>query len=632
MSTISRDDEMQGDSNSIKNQKMILEKYAKEKGFKNLTFFVDDGFSGSNFDRPDWKRLIEQVEQGNVSQCIVKDISRVGRDYLRVGMYTEMLFPEKNVRFIAIGNDIDSFSQRDNDFTPFINILNEFQVRDTSKKIRQVFKARGLEGRHVSPSVPYGYLRDPNNKENWVVDQVAAEVIRRIYRLVIEGNGVYQIAKILSDDKVLIPSAHWKKIKADNLRSTKYKDEFAWSGGVISRIIQREEYLGHTVSFKTHNLSYKVKKAVQVPKEERLIFENTHEPIIDLETWKNAQRLRKTVRKPNKQGEVARLTGILFCADCGAKLTHDRSINYSGKRQDRNNYFCSNYRNYSKDCTHHYIRTSVVEMIILNALRETSAFARNNKEEFIELVMNNQDIQQEKDMGLQKKKLTKLRKRYNELDNLIRKIYEDTVSGKLSDKRFEKLSADYETEQETVEGQIKILEEEIERLSSKKSDTSKFLNLINKYTNFDELTTVMINEFIEKIVVHERVKGYRYKTLQDIDVYFNFIGKITLSSNVRENSTENREIKPKVISTYSQKRFHNFVEYMNAQTDSLIHLSLKDIENILGHELSRTYYDHRTYWYPHKHRPIGNIIYNAGYDIQKLDLKNQRITLFKLQT
>ena len=622
---LSRDDESQGDSNSIINQKMILEKYATEKGFKNLTFFVDDGFSGSNFERPDWKRLIVEVEQGNVGVIVAKDISRIGRDYLRVGMYTEILFQEKNVRFIAIGNDIDSNKQDGNDFTPFINILNEFQVRDTSRKIRHVFKARALEGKHVSPSTPYGYLRDPQDKGKWIIDEVAAEVVKRIYRLVIEGKGVHQISNILYADKVPIPSAHWANIGADNLRHKDYKDPYRWRCGVVATILEREEYMGHTVSFKTHTISYKNKKSVETPKEERVIFENTHQPIIDIETWHNAQRLRKTVRKPTKQGEPSRLTGILFCADCGAKLTHNRGIDPRPNRpNNRDEYCCSNYRTQVRNCTYHYMRTPVVEELILNSLRDVSEYARNNKEQFVELVISNSAMSHEKTVKEQKKKLTIHRKRYNELDNLMRKIYEDNINAKISDKRFEKLSADYENEQANTEQLISSLENEISEFEKQSTNTVKFFELVSRYTDFTKLTTPMLNEFIEKVVVHERVKGYRYTSSQEVGIYFNFVGKVDLPTSTEEETPTGRE-----LSTFAQRRFKPFVDFMSEQTDNTIKFTIADVEKVLGSKLSDSYYKHRSLWYPHNHRPLGKIIFNAGYDIQKLDLANQSITLYK---
>lgn len=626
---LSRDDEIQGESNSIVNQKMILERYAIEKGLTNLTFFVDDGFSGANFDRPDWKRLIAEIEQGNVATLVVKDMSRIGRDYLRVGMYTEVLFREKNIRFIAIGNDVDSDRDSHNDFTPFINILNEYQVRDTSRKIRHVFRARALEGKHISSSTPYGYLRDPNDKEKWIVDAEAAEVIQRIYRLVIEGKGVYQISDILCADKVLIPSAHWQRIGADNLKKADYKDPYRWRGSVVAKILEREEYLGHTVSFRTHNVSYKVKKSVVTDKAERVIFPNTHEAIIDEDTWHNAQRLRKTVRRPTKHGPTSRLTGLLFCADCGAKLTHNRSFDSRPNRaRHKDEYTCSNYRSQTKSCTNHYVRTCIIEQLILNSLREVSGHVREDKDKFVRMIAQQSSIEQDSAIKSYRQKLTVHRKRSNELDALIRKLYEDNVSGKLSDRRFEKLSADYEREQILLDEIISDFEKKITVMEKQTVNVGKFLELVGRYTDFTEITTPMLNEFIEKIVVHERVKGYRYTSDQNIEIHFNFVGVIPLSDD-KSTTKGCTGFVPKTISKFARKKYQSFISFMEMQDSAILQLTFDEIEHALGGKLCDTAYRHRAFWYPNRSRPIGNIIYNAGYDIQKLDLENQSVTLYK---
>ncbi len=340
---LSRDDEQQGDSNSIINQKEILRKYAEKQGFVNYTFFIDDGVSGTTFEREGFQSMIEEIQTGIVSTVIVKDMSRLGRDYLKVGFYTEVLFKEKGVRFIAVNDNVDS-AKGDDDFTPFRNIINEWYARDSSRKIRSVFKARSLEGKHVSPSVPYGYLRDQNDKQKWIVDEEAAAVVHRVFQMIIDGHGLYQIANILTAEKVLIPSAHWKKIGSENLRHQSYCDPCLWRGTVIRKILEKVEYMGHTVVFKTQRESYKNKKTKETPLDERVIFENTHEAIIDPEMWHNAQRLRRTVRKPTKHGIPNRLTGLLYCADCGSKMSHDRSIDDRQGRSNKNEYVCSNYR------------------------------------------------------------------------------------------------------------------------------------------------------------------------------------------------------------------------------------------------------------------------------------------------
>ncbi len=625
---LSKDDLMQGDSVSISNQKLILERYATQNNFSNIAFFVDDGYSGANFERPDWKRLITEVEAGNVGIVIAKDMSRIGRDYLNVGMYSDVVFPNNGVRLIAIENDYDSERQHGNDYMPFINIVNELHVKETSRKIRHVFKVKALEGKHISPSTPYGYLRDPNDKQKWIVDEEAAAVVRRIFQLVIEGKGVYQISDILCADKVLIPSAHWEKIGADSLRKKDFASPYRWRGGVVARIVEREEYMGHTVAFKCHNISYKIKESRATPKEERVIFENTHEAIIDPETWNNVQRLRRVVRKPTKHGEPNRLTGILFCADCGAKLTHDRGIDSRPGRKPKDEYYCSSYRTQTRSCTNHYIRTVVIEELILNALRDVSEYARANKKEFVRIVMENSTIQQEKAATSQKRKLTECRKRSNELNNLIRKLYEDNVSAKLTDKRFEKLSGDYEREQSDIEQTIERLQAEVDSFERQAVNADKFLSLVGRYTDFEELTTPMLNEFVEKVIVHESVKGYRYTRTQDIDIYFNFVGKVELPQEQTDSEPES-EYEPKQLSTFAKRTYADFIDFMERQTEPTILLPITEIEKVVGDKLCTSAYKYRSFWYPHKNRPLGRIIYNAGYDIAKLDLPNQTILLQK---
>lgn len=515
---LSRDDELQGDSNSIVNQRAMLLNYANSHGFRNTQFFVDDGYSGTNFERPDWKRLIVEVEQGRVDTIVAKDMSRIGRDYLRVGFYTEVLFKEQKIHFIAVNDGVDT-SKGDDDFTPFRNIINEWYARDASRKIKAVFRAQALEGKHVSPATPYGYLRAPDDKQQWIVDEEAAKVVRRIFRMVIEGYGVYQISNLLEADKVLIPSAHWQEIGADNCQH-KFQDPYRWRGRVVSGILEKVEYMGHTVVFKTYKDSYKDKSRKFTAPEDQKIFEHTHEAIVDEETWNNAQRLRRTVRKPTKHGTPNRLTGILICADCGKKLTNNRHLE---KGKQRNDYACSNYRTQTRSCTNHYIRAVVAEELILNAMKSVSSFARENKNEFTRLVMENAELYQSETVKNHKRKLTGYRKRVNELDNLIRKLYEDNVSGKLTDKRFEKLSGEYEREQTGLEETIVRLQMELDQVSEQSMKADQFLALVAKYTDFSELTTPMLNEFVEKVLVHEADKSSG-KRMQQLDIYFNFIG------------------------------------------------------------------------------------------------------------
>ncbi|WP_270619089.1 recombinase family protein [Paenibacillus macerans] len=626
---LSRDDELQGDSNSIVNQKKMLEDYARNNGFKKLVHFTDDGYSGTNFERPGWKQLMAEVEQGKVGAIIVKDMSRVGRDYLRVGMYTEEFF-KSGIRFIAVNDNVDS-DNGDNDFTPFRNIMNEWTARDTSRKIRAVFRARAMEGKRISPSTPYGYLRDPQDKQKWIVDVEAAEVVQRIFRLVIEGYGVYQISDILTADRVLIPSAHWERIGADNQRHKHYQDPYRWRGGVVAKILERMEYMGHTVAFKTHTVSYKDKRSKATAPEERVIFENTHEPIIDPETWHNAQRLRRTVRKPDKKGKPSRLTGLLYCADCGAKMTHDRSHDKRPGRSSKNKYYCSSYRSQTRSCSMHYIRVPVVETLILNALREVSSFARTNKQEFIRMVTDSTSERQDKTAKQQRRKLIAYRKRSNELDNIIRKLYEDNLSGKLSDKRFEKLSSDYEREQEELEQTIERLQSEIDNMEKQTVNADRFLDLVDRYTDFEELTTPILNEFVEKVVVHERARSNRYTTTQKVDIYFNFVGLVELPGEKNNvfpvSSTLQKNVSKKAMKAYAPLK-----QYLEQQSAVSLQLTISEIERVIGRRLTATAYNYRTYWYPRKNRPLANIIYNAGYDVEKLDLVRQVILLKRAET
>ena len=327
---LSRDDELQGDSNSIVNQKAILSKYAKENGFKNPLFFVDDGYSGANFDRPSWSELVEKIENGEVATLIVKDMSRLGRDYLRVGLYTDVLFPEKGVRFIAISNGVDSANQQENDFTPFLNIINEWYCRDTSKKIRAVMKSKGEAGEHLCTNPPYGYMKDPDNKKRWLVDETAAGVVKRIFALCLDGYGPSQIARILKEDKVLTPTVHFLQTGRAT-RNTPPDNLYSWTGDTIADILERPEYQGHTVNFKTYKQSYKSKKTCYNPIEKQLVFENTHEAIIDVDTWERVQELRKNKRRPTRTGKTNLFSGIVRCADCGEKLYYCTGKNFEAR-------------------------------------------------------------------------------------------------------------------------------------------------------------------------------------------------------------------------------------------------------------------------------------------------------------
>ena len=523
---LSRDDELQGESNSITNQKHFLEDYARKNGFVNIRHFTDDGVSGTTFDREGFQSMIAEVEAGNVAVIIVKDMSRFGRDYLKVGFYTEVMFKEKGVRFIAINNGIDSSNQQDSDFTPFLNIMNEWYARDSSRKIQAIFKARMQEGKRVSPSVPYGYRRDPDDKQHLIIDPEPASVVRRIFKLVLEGNGVNRIADILYADKILIPSAYAEKYYPENQHSKSFHDPIRWTNQTIIHILEKREYMGHTVLGKTISESYKTKKRRKATEDELMIFENTHEAIIDEETWNNVQRLIETKRRPKKNGAPpCRLSGLLYCADCGSKLSH--RYNSRNKYDADNSYGCSSYRQYTRNCTMHYIRVSVVEKLILETIREVSAYALSNEKEFVKKVREASDVQQEATMKEYRRRLGKAKRRHEELDDLVKKLYESFATGKIPEKHFDRLLSGYDNEQTTLEAEMQELQTGLDRYGADSVRADRFLELMKRYTDFSELTTPMLNEFIEKVVVHEADKSTGDR-VQKVDIYLNFIGAFTV--------------------------------------------------------------------------------------------------------
>lgn len=525
---LSRDDELIGESNSIKNQKQLLENYAHKNGYSPIRHFTDDGVSGTTFEREGFQAMIAEVEAGNVSAVIVKDMSRFGRDYLKVGFYTEVMFKEKGVRFIAINNGIDSANQQDSDFTPFLNIMNEWYARDASRKIQAVFKSRMQDGKRVSPSVPYGYLRSPEDKQKLIIDEEPAAVVRRIYQMVIEGKGVTAIADILTAEKVLIPSAYAKIHCPENNHSKGFTNPYLWSATAVSYILEKQEYMGHTVLGKTVSVSYKTKKRRKAEPDELMIFKNTHPAIVDEETWYLAQKLRKTVRKPSYDRPPHPLTGLVYCADCGHKMTHRQPSPTKKKKYDADDaYICGSYRQRTRNCTMHFIKTSVLWELILTAIREVSDYVRQDEQAFIDKVQQTSTVQIAETQREQKRRLAEATERNGELNTLIKKLYEGNVTGKIPDKHFERLLAEYDREQTALETEIEDLQEQIDSFNEDSTKADKFIAVVRRYTDFTELTTPMLNEFIEKVVVHEATGG-RTDRKQKIDVYFNFVGQVEL--------------------------------------------------------------------------------------------------------
>ena len=522
---LSRDDELTGDSNSIVNQKAILSKYAKENGFKNPLFFVDDGYSGANFDRPSWSELVEKIENGEVATLIVKDMSRLGRDYLRVGLYTDVLFPEKGVRFIAISNGVDSANQQENDFTPFLNIINEWYCRDTSKKIRAVMKSKGEAGEHLCTNPPYGYMKDPDNKKRWLVDETAAEVVKRIFALCLDGYGPSQIARILKEDKVLTPTVHFLQTGRAT-RNTPPDNLYSWTGDTIADILERPEYQGHTVNFKTYKQSYKSKKTCYNPQEKQLVFENTHEAIIDADTWERVQELRKNKRRPTRTGKTNLFSGIVRCADCGEKLYYCTSKNFEA-RQDH--FVCSTSRLKGKEvCPTHFIRAVVLEQGVLAHMRLVIACASTHEERFRAAMGAKQKAEAKKELAAKRRQLTQAEQRIEELDRLFKRIYEDNANGKLSDSRFQMLSDDYEREQEELRGKLLQLNEEIIEQEEQAENIDRFIGKVRKYLDLNELTPAVLNDMVKAVYVHAPDKSSGNRE-QQIDISYDLVGILPAS-------------------------------------------------------------------------------------------------------
>ena len=556
---LSRDDEMVGDSNSIVNQKKMLEDYAKQNGYTNIEHFTDDGYSGGSFDRPDWKRMVAGIEDGSIGTVIVKDMSRIGRDYLQVGFYTEVMFKEKEVHFIAIANGVDNQKRESSEFAPFLNIMNEWYIRDSSRKVTTVLRARGMEGKHTTNNAIYGYRKSEEDKNQWVIDEEAAEVVRRIYRMSLEGKGPYEIARILSEEQIERPSYYLAKRGLGTCRSNNNTaTPYVWRGATVRDILSKPEYMGHTVNFRSYKESYKDKRAKKTPKEDWVIFKNTQEAIVSEEMWNKVQELRKTVRRTDTVGEANPFTGLLYCADCGAKMYNHRggagrARNWKGelngkRRPDRDEYNCSTYnlsrQSYDKQCSQHYIRTEVVRKLVLETIKAVSDYVITNEEEFINRIYSSSRDKQKESIKSLKRKIAQDTKRVNELNMLMKKLYEDNISGKLSDKRFEFMLSEFENEQDTLEISMENAKAEIEKYESDTVRADKFIELVKRYTDFSELTTPMLNEFVEKILVHEAdySSGER---VQEVEIYLNFIGKFELpvKEPTAEEIAENEKLK-----------------------------------------------------------------------------------------
>ena len=522
---LSHEDELQGESNSISNQKRILETYAKQNGFSNLRWYTDDGYSGANFQRPGFQAMLADIEAGKVGTVIVKDMSRLGRNYLQVGMYTEMIFPQKGVRFIAINDGVDS-AQGENDFAPLRNIFNEWLVRDTSKKIKAVKRSKGMSGKPITSKPVYGYLMDED--ENFIIDEEAAPVVRQIYSLCLAGNGPTKIARMLTEQQIPTPGTlEYRRTGSTRRYHPGY--ECKWATNTVVHLLENREYTGCLVNFKTEKPSYKLKHSIENPPEKQAVFENHHEPIIDRETWERVQELRKQRKRPNRYDEVGLFSGILFCADCGSVMYQQR---YQTDKRKQDCYICGSYKKRTADCTAHFIRTDLLTAGVLSNLRKVTSYAAKHEARFMKLLIGQNEDGDRRRNAAKKKELEAAEKRIAELSAIFKRLYEDSVTGRISDERFTELSADYEAEQKELKERAARLREELSKAQEATANAEKFMNVVRRHTTIEELTPTLLREFVEKIVVHESVAldGKRRGKLrrQEIEIYYSFVGKVEL--------------------------------------------------------------------------------------------------------
>ena len=480
---LSQDDGREGESNSIVNQKALLQEYARKHRFKNLQFFVDDGFSGTNFDRPDFRRMEQMVENGEVGTVIVKDMSRLGRNYLQVGMYTDIVFPENDVRFIAVNDNVDSNVQTEFDMTPIRNFCNELYARDTAKKIKSTFKMKGESGKHLTTIPPFGYVKDSEDKDKWLIDEEAAKTVRYIFELCCKGYGPTQIAKRLKSEKVLTPTAYYKQKKGDLLPP----EPFKWAQKTVAGILEKVEYLGHTENFKTTSKNYRSKKRVWNDKENRKLFENTHPAIIDSHTFETVQEIRKHKRRPTATGKISIFSGKVFCADCGAKLHYCTTNAFKGNQDF---FVCANYRSNTGTCTGHYIRAVTLNRLVFCHIQNVLSYIQQFEASFVKKEREKAELQRQMSLDKAKVDIVTLRRRDEDLDTLFKRIYEDMVGGRLTAERFDKLSAEYEDEQK-------------------------------------KLTAELLNDLVDKIIVHAPDKSSGHRK-QKIEIYYKAVGIINI--------------------------------------------------------------------------------------------------------
>ena len=525
-SRLSRDDELSGESNSITNQKSILSKYANENNFQNIKFFVDDGYSGTTFTRPAFMEIMELAEQGKIGTIIVKDHSRLGRNRLIVGQLLEEDFVRLNIRYIAIMDNIDS-SKGLNDFLPIQDWFNEMHAKNTSQKVRAVLKNKGESGISLANNVPYGYKKDESDKAKWQVDETSAKIVKEIFNLFIQGHGTFEIARILRERKILTPSEYNASISRNSINQ---EYQYKWCGATVAGILDRQEYIGDTVNFKSTTRSYKDKTRVYLPKEDRKIFKNTHEPIIDEYTWNIAKQLRNNRKKPTRSGKKSIFSGLLFCYDCGKKMYFQSPV---VDLKAKEHYRCSSYKHDTSACTSHYISDEALQIIVLENIQRVISYMKDYEDLFIKEQLAKSTQEEIKKISKNKKELEKAKNRVIEIDNLFMHIYEDNVSGKISDDRFRNLSFNYDKEQQELKTKIEQLSKDIENTEKKDTDITQFISNVKKYIEITELSSEILNELIEKIVIHqqEKVNG---KKVQEIDIYYRGVGIISFPVSMND--------------------------------------------------------------------------------------------------
>ena len=516
---LSRDDDNAGDSNSIVNQKKYLESYAQQKGYTNCRHYTDDGWSGGNFERPAWKQLIADIEAGKVAHVIVKDMSRAGRDYLQTGFYTEVFFRQHGVHFVAIANSVDSDDQNSNEFAPFLNIMNEWYPRDTSKKVRVSLRQRGTSGKHMGKP-PYGYRCDPEDKNHWILDEEAAQVVKLIFDLCIDGKGPEQIARILEEKQILTTRALYAKRKKKPMPERPYH----WGNQSIVAILERQEYTGCTCNFKTYSKSYKLKKRIPNEPEDMFYLPDTQEAIVSQAQFDRVQELRKNKRRPVKAERQGLFSGLLFCADCGGKLHFTTSKSFEGKQD---HYVCCHYKSNRGTCTAHYIREDVLREIVLERICAVNEYICDDVDAFQEEWLQCRRTDQERSIQDDKKKVEQAKNRLSDLDVIISWLYEDYVLGNLSQDRYKKMSADYEAEQERLKLEIEVIEEWVEQREEMNDGLDAFIVLTQKYVDVEELTQTIVNEYIKKIIVYAPDKSSG-KRKQKVKIFFNFVDDVDI--------------------------------------------------------------------------------------------------------